>query len=130
MQIYDEQDIEPEQAGDVHYIVRVSSAEATQRSLSRLIETVPQAMVASIQEHESDEAHLVSFVRGEWEHDIDPRSTEADRSCSKVPSDIPQSQESEDRPKEKWLLFNDFLVKEVAADEALSCAPAWKVSLF
>ena len=29
----------------------------------------------------------------------------------------------------KWLLFNDFLVKEVSADEALSCAPAWKVSL-
>lgn len=28
----------------------------------------------------------------------------------------------------KWLLFNDFLVKEVNADEALSCAPVWKVS--
>ena len=87
-------------------------------------------MVASIQEHESDEAHLVSFVRGEWEHDTDPKLTAANRSCSKVPSDTSQNPESEEKPKEKWLLFNDFLVKEVGADEALSCAPAWKVSPF
>lgn len=39
MQIYDEQDIEPEQAGDIHYIVRVSSGGANQRVLCQLIGT-------------------------------------------------------------------------------------------
>jgi len=87
-------------------------------------------MVASIQEHESDEAHLVSFVRGERQQDKCRKDYKADSSCPKVPADNGPSQESEDKPKEKWLLFNDFLVKELGADEALSCASAWKVSPF
>ncbi|KAH8081265.1 ubiquitin carboxyl-terminal hydrolase-domain-containing protein [Filobasidium floriforme] len=83
VQVYDDNDSSPSQPQDMRYIVR--------------------AFVASIQEHESDEAHLVAFVRA-------PNDTDATT--------------SHDQPR--WLLFNDFLVKEVSADEALSCAPAWK----
>jgi hypothetical protein len=110
LQVYDDHDVEPEQTGDIHYIVRVSWLWPAPHISALIITAVfpSQAIVASVQEHESDETHLVSFVR--------------------VPTDCKSTIDDDDGGKrEKWLLFNDFLVKEVGIDEALSCASTWKV---
>lgn len=83
---------EPEQPGDVHYVVR--------------------SLVASVQEDEHAEGHLVAFVNvpDEDKRKIDPSSTDAAGAGDN-----------------KWLLFNDFLVRPVGMEEALSFAGPWKI---
>lgn len=77
-----------------------------------------RAMVVQIQA-EDDPAHLVSLVKGE-------------PTRRRLNANMADSHKTVDRAitaDSQWHLFNDFLVKPVSEEEALSFAGSWKVSI-
>lgn len=77
-----------------------------------------RALVVQIQ-GVNDTPHLCTFVR-------DPASCTSAQRASDEPTDTGAAQ-SQDTPKEPWFLFNDFLVRQVDAREALSFGVPWKI---
>jgi PAB-dependent poly(A)-specific ribonuclease subunit 2 len=78
-----------------------------------------QAIVAQIQA-EQDPAHLVSIVKGE-PHLTNSASGMASRRETVAADELPVGSSS------PWHVFNDFLVRPVSEEEALSFPGTWKV---
>lgn len=78
-----------------------------------------RAMVVQIQA-EDDPAHLVSLVKGKRKRG----------SYRSLPYGLFCLVDEGEKPTSEWHVFNDFLVKAIAEDEALSFPAGWKVCLY